>query len=174
MFKDELADLSYWLTDRRGKLRALLHDRHSTTYAHVNVRLSNVYDYTRMLTMAIKGKKGDTPKKADFRGFFNFEMDPEQKGNCKEWIRNEEEVALSIEQAIASGYSVKITLDTNKAGYQATMQANDAKDVNAGLCMSAYAKHWYDALAVLMFKHFVLLSCKWEEQEQASNTEDFG
>lgn len=166
-------DVSRWLEYKRQKLRDLYKARHQVDYWLVNVRLSMVYDFTEMLKMAIKKNKKDATKKADFRGFFNYEMTPEAKTECKNWIREDELVALEIEQAIASGYSVKITMDNNNAGYQATMQANDPKDVNAGLCMSGYAKHWYDALAVVIFKHAVLLKYRWEDSEETPSDEDF-
>jgi hypothetical protein len=89
-------------------------------------------------------------------------------------MHDDAEIALLIEEAVASQYKLTITKDGRSDGYQATMQAHDPKDVNAGLCMSAFAKHWYDALAVLMFKHFKVLHKEWERGDGASEMETFG
>jgi hypothetical protein len=170
---DELGKLSRSLDRKRRRLRDLLHDRHVTEFWHVNVRMATIYDTTRMIEMAIKKAKTDAPKKAEFVGFYNYEMTVEAKAECKAWIRNEIEVSLAIENAIASGYSVKVNLDGRKDAYQATMQCNNPSDKNAGLCMSAYAKHWYDAIAVLMFKHEMCLGRVWTDKEPTPLDEDF-
>lgn len=165
--------ISRSLERKHQRLRALLHDRHVAMFWHVNVRLATIYDTTRMMEMAIKKPNKETQEKAKFIGFFNYEMTAEQKADCKPWIRQDEEVALAIENAIASGYSVKVNLDGRKDAYQATMQANNPKDPNAGYCMSAYAKHWYDAIAVLMFKHEICLQRRWDDVDPVPTDEDF-
>lgn len=162
------------LERRRRRLRDLLSARHTSNYNLVNVRLSNVYDWTVILIMAIKKNGKDAVKKAEFKGFFNYEMNSDEKAACKAWVRNEEVVAIEIEDAIASLYKFTLTKDVRSDGYQATMQAHDPKDPNAGLCMSAYAKHWYDALGVLLFKHTQLLKKDWSSVEASPDTEDFG
>lgn len=171
---EDPALVSRILAKKRKHLFDLLAARHVASYNLVNVRLCNVHDWTVRLDMAIKRKKPETAKKAEFKGFFNFEMDVEQKAECKAWIRNDEEVAIAISDAVASQYKLTISMDSRSGGYQATMQAYDPKDVNAGLCMSAYAKHWYDALGVLMYKHVIILGKDWNAAEETVPEEDFG
>lgn len=168
------AQISRVLERKRVLLRALLNERHLSAYQFVNVRLTNVYDWTERLIMAVKKTGKKAPDKADFVGFFNYEMKAEEKEVCREWVRHEEEVALAIEDAVASRYKLTISQDTRSGGYQATMQAYDPKDKNAGLCMSAYAKHWYDALGVLMFKHTQVLRKDWKSVEESPDESDFG
>lgn len=170
---DDVAFLSVALERKRQRLRDLLWSRHTTDVGHVQVRISTIYDTTRMLKMAIAKDKKEAAKKAEFKGFFNFEMSAEEKSDCKTWIRQDHEVALAIEDALACGYSIKVGKDGRKGGYQATMQANDPKDPNAGLCMSAYAKHWYDTMAVLMYKHQQCLLKVWKQSEETPTDEDF-
>lgn len=174
VYKEVPAEISFHLGRCYRGFLDMLQARQAIDCSKVDVRLSHIYDLTRMLEMAIKKGKQEAPKKAEFRGFFNYSLNDEQKADCKTWIRKEEEVAIGIQDSIASGYKVSVGLDSKGVGYQASMQCNNVKDANAGLCLSAYANNWYDALAVLMFKHIVILEKTWEENEQPQDLEDFG
>lgn len=174
MYGESVAEISRTVEKKRRLVRHSLQARHVHASYHVNVRLNNLYDWTRRLDMAVKSKAKEAPKKAEFRGFFNCEIPTDAKADCKAFIRQDEEIALLIEEAVASGYKLTVVKDGRTDGYQASMQCNDAKSVNAGLCMTAYAAHWYDALAVLMWKHFVFLGKTWEESEKEVPREDFG
>lgn len=169
-----IAQLSRLIEFKRQRLRDLLAVRQVTDYNFVNVRMSNVYDLTRMLEMAIKKQNNKEVKKAEFRGFFNVEIPTEMKADCKAFIRNDEEIALLIEEALSSGYKITVTKDVKNDSLQATMQCNNASDPNAGLCMSAYSPHWYNSIAVLMWKHFKMLNKSWEAYDKETPRDDFG
>jgi len=169
-----LSEISFHLNKKRERLRDLLHDRHITSYAFVNVRMSNVYDWSWRMATKIKQANKKEKKKAEFRGFFNVELNAEQKAEAKVYIRNDENVAIEIENALASGYKITVSKDGRTDGYQASLQCNDAESENAGLCMSAYANHWYSALGVLMFKHNVVLNKHWEQYEASPEDTELG
>lgn len=169
-----VSELSFHLERKRQRMRDLLQQRHIASIAFMNVRLDNCYELTRMLTMAVKGKPQNTSEKADFKGFFNYELSQEQRDECRAFMRQDELIATHIEDVIASRYKITLAKDGRADGYQATMQANDPKDPNAGLCMSAFARHWYDALAVLMYKHFVVLGKVWSKAEGQLDGRDIG
>ena len=145
-----------------------------SSYTHVEVRMANVYDETWRLRMAIDKAKGKKTEKAEFKGFFNLELNQEMKDECRKWISLDENIGIELENALASGYKFTMTQDVRSGGYQATMQCNDPKDVNAGLCMSAFGKHWYQALGVLLFKHVIILGKKWEESKPVVADDEIG
>lgn len=173
--QDNLAPhvLRFYIQMKRESVRDALTMRHSIATHHANARLENLYDWTTRMAAKIKadnGKKLDKPK---FIGFFNCEIPANKKDDCKAFIRSEEEVALLIEQYIASGYKLSVAVNEQNGAIQATMTCNDPKSKNAGYAMSAYAPHWYNAIAVLMWKHHVLLGGVWERMDEG-DTSDFG
>jgi hypothetical protein len=125
--------------------------------------------------MANKIKKDNKKElvKPDFRGFVNVEIPSELKQDCKSWIREDEIVALEIEEAIASLYKINLTKNVQNDSIIASMQCNDADSPNAGWVLSAHAAHWYDALAVLVWKHRVLLNTNWKAFEEKA-ADDIG
>lgn len=167
----------YRMAETIRKKRRDVHDalnmRHRVSTAHANSRLENLYDWTVRMATKIKQMNGKKAEKPKFIGFFNCEIESERKDECKVFIRNEEEVGLLIEQAIASSYKISLAVNEQNGSIQASMTCNDPKSKNAGLSMSAYAPHWYNALAVLVWKHFIYLGGVWEKPEIGDN-EDFG
>lgn len=174
MTVESMAKLSWELDFKRRRLRELLAHRDSIPYHLVEVRLWHCELLTwRLWEMAKKEQKKDAVR-AEFIGFFNLELDAQQKTDCKEWLQNDEQIGIEIEQAIASGYKFTISKDGRTDGYQATIQQVIKGEPNAGYCMSAFAKHWYLALGVLMYKHAVVLKYVWNAKEPLKNSEDFG
>lgn len=168
-----LNDLSREVAHRRKGLRVALQERHKTSLGQAQVRLSNLYDWTARMARKIKQENGKQLVKPDFRGFFNTEIPLERKGECKAFIREDEQVAVLIEEAVAALYKISFSRNEKNDSIVAAMQCNDSNSPNAGLVMSAHAAHWYDAVAVLVWKHFVLLEQKWKEPDLAPD-DDFG
>lgn len=100
-------------------------------------------------------------KKAEFKGFVNYELSAEDKTAMREWIREVEEVTVELDEMLASLYKVTVNKHPATGGYQATAFCADTKSPNAGLILSAFAPHWYDAMACLAFKHAVVLEKIW-------------
>jgi hypothetical protein len=121
----------------------------------------------------IKQENGKALGKPDFRGFFNCEIPSELKDECRGFIREDEQVSLLIEEAVAGLYKISFTRNDKSGSVVASMQCNDPSSANAGLVMSAHAAHWYDAIAVLMWKHFIHLKQKWDEPDVSAEM-DFG
>jgi len=165
--------MSLVINKKRRRLRETLHDRHLISLHEATVQLDNLYDWSTRMANKVKSLNDKKTEKPKFLGFFNCEIASERKDECKVFIRNEEEVGLLIEQAIASEYKLSLALNVQNGSVQASMTCNDAKSKNAGLSMSAYAPHWYNALAVLMWKHYIYLGGIWEKPE-IGDDEDFG
>lgn len=105
--------------------------------------------------------KGKEVKKAEFKGFANIELTLEQKGEMREWIRDVEAVQVELDEMLASLYKVTVMKSEATGGYQATAFCTDAGSANAGYILSAFAPHWYDAMACLAFKHAVVCEGVW-------------
>lgn len=109
----------------------------------------------------IAAAKGKEVKKAEFKGFANIELSLEQKGEMREWIRNVDSVQVELDEMFASLYKITAMRSEATGGYQATAFCTDPSSPNAGYILSAFAPHWWDAMACLAFKHAVVCEGIW-------------
>lgn len=109
----------------------------------------------------INKDNGKGTPKAEFKGFVNYELTTEQKGEMREWLRNVEEVTVELDELLASLYKVTVMKSVATGGYQATAFCTDVKSPNAGYILSAFAPHWYDAMGCLAYKHAICLEGVW-------------
>ena len=165
--------ISVEVAHRRRGVRLAIKERHKTPEGLAYIRLANLWDWTNRLMTKKQQLLGKEHKEAQFKGFFNYELDNDQKAACKAFMREDEEIMLLIEEAIASGYKITVALNPKNGSLTASMQQKWSGEANAGMCMTAHAKHWYDAVAVLVFKHYKVLQGRWEK-ESVPEDEDFG
>lgn len=158
---------------RTDRVRTGLQARHLFTVNRMDVLLANAHDWRNILAAKSKQQKDDNFQRAAFKGFFNYDLTADEKALAKEFLKNDAEIALSIENAISAGF--KLSVSANKANDTiiASMTAVDSTLPQAGFTMSAHARHWYDALGVLMFKHYKVLGQKWNPSEVQA-TDDIG
>lgn len=161
------------LRKRRWQVSTSIKLRHVVSHNQMNVRLDNLYNAQERLKMAVPKKSNKTDDKPDFKGFINIDIPQDRKIECRKFIQQQEECTLLVEQAIASGYKLSMTKNNKTDSHIASMQCNDAKSKNAGYVLSAHASHWYDALAVLMWKHFIFLEQNWHV-EVTHDLDDIG
>lgn len=109
----------------------------------------------------VAAAKGKEKKKAEFKGFANVELTLEQKGEMREWIRNVDDVQVEMDELLASLYKVTVVKSEVTGGYQATAFCTDNDSPNAGYILSAFAPHWWDAMACLTYKHAVVCEGVW-------------
>lgn len=165
----ELLDLStfgrHWSDTLRA--RATHHwtepDRALTLHA-----LTNITETSFKMAKKIAESKGKTKTKAEFKGFANVELSVEEKAEMKQWIREQEKVGIELDEMAASGYKMTFFKSEATGGYQATAFCMDSSSVNAGFILSAFAPHWWDALAALAYKHAVKCEGVWPTDKEAT------
>lgn len=112
--------------------------------------------------------RGKEKKKAEFKGFCNIELTLEEKAEMKEWIRSQEDVAVELDELAASGYKLTVQRSEAMGSYQATAFCTDNELANAGYILSAFAPHWWDALACLAYKHAVKCEGIWPLKDEGN------
>jgi len=158
----ELYNLSVEYKECLADIRQMLHARHRYTLPYVvNIPFNSIQNVRETMVKKISESKKIEYKKAEFKGFANIELDSEEKGEMREYIKDTEEIQLEIENAVAEGYKFTFQKSEATGGYQATMFCTDAKNPNGGYILSAFAPHWFDAIACLMFKHIVKCEKVW-------------
>jgi len=123
-------------------------------------------------TMAkkIAENKGKTKKKAEFKGFANVDLSPDEKAEMKEWIRDLEAVHIELDEMAAAGYKFSVARSEAMNSYQATAFCQDSDSPNAGYILSAFAPHWLDALGCVAYKHAIKCEGIWPNKD--SDTPD--
>ena len=167
----EVQAILFKLKQKKRLLREGIQQRHVINQWMFGSRMDLVYYLTWELKMAVKGKAKEEYVEAKFTGFFNVEIPTDEKDKCKQFIREDEQVGLHLEEALASGYKFSLKRNEKTDTVIASMQCMDAKSPNAGLVMSAYAKHWYEAIGVVLWKHFFLCKQQWEKPEVDFDTD---
>jgi len=125
-------------------------------------QLTMLTEITWEMAKKIAESKGKTPKKkAEFKGFANVELTVEQKSEMKEWIARNDDVMVELDEMAASGYKMGYVRSEATGGYQATAFCQDGESPNAGYILSAFAPHWFDALACVAYKHAIVCEGVW-------------
>jgi hypothetical protein len=109
----------------------------------------------------IQESKGKEFKKAEWKGYVNFELNSEQKESMRVWIRDLEATQVELDEMLASHYELKVFKNAALGCYQATCFCADPKNENAGYLLQAFAPHWFDALCCIAYKHAIVLEGVW-------------
>lgn len=150
----------------------IIHDRgfilHSYTernpvvaLALFNRAVTNIHERTFEMAKKIAESKGKEKKKAEFRGFANVELSLEEKAEAKQWVQEVDKVQVELDEMLASKYKVSVFHSEATGGYQATAYCADNESPNAGYILSSFAPHWFDAMAMLAYKHAVKCEGVW-------------
>lgn len=126
-----------------------------------SISLHNIFERTFEMAKKIAAAKGKEKKKAEFAGFANVELTVEEKAEAKAWIQDVEKVQVEIDEMAASLYKISFFKSEATGGYQATAFCADNESVNAGYILSSFAPHWWDAIAMLAYKHAIRCEGVW-------------
>lgn len=110
-----------------------------------------------------RGKSKSNPfKKITWQGFINCRLDDEAKEDFESWydagIPDLDSQWISL---ASDGYKTTLSWDIPKNMYTATITDNDAQSEFAGWALSAFADDPRKAIAVLLYKHKVVLVDGW-------------
>lgn len=106
---------------------------------------------------------GKAKDKFEWRGYVNVELSGEVKEEARAFMDDQIAVTEAVEDAITGQYRVRLEEDKDSGGIKCVMICHDEKSPNYGKAMAGYARTWFDALGVTMFKHFVICSGDWGE-----------
>lgn len=104
--------------------------------------------------------------------FVQCELDAATKKQVKAWDGEYKTTLDAVERLILDGYKISSSFDRfhDCVGVFCTMPQADHK--HHGLCLSARAPNFLDALKVLVFKHFTLLQENWDTNVNAAPKQD--
>lgn len=165
-------ELLKWEAHYRTGVHIFLKERHKRSCGQISVIFGNWYMVKEYMMAKSKKEAGKAYEKPKFKGYINAEIPSERKHDVKVWIREQEVVALEIDELASSLYRISFGVMQGTNSYQASATCNDPDSPNAGYVLSAQASNWYDAIAVLCWKHRELLQTDWTQQLSPGDDDD--
>jgi len=100
-------------------------------------------------------------EKVDWQGYINVNLTPQEKKEFDNWAQTADLWAVSIPNALSSGYTLSINEDTYNNAYAAGLYCIDPDSESAGWKLSIRGKLPDVALYRLFFVHEVVLDRDW-------------
>lgn len=103
--------------------------------------------------------------------FVNIALDEVQKTKYALWVKVPiTPIGDLIGQAIVDDYKLSVGWDDNNQCFIATLTGKQDQKFNAMRSMSARSDDWYEAICLLMFKHFEMSDAiRWDGERQRNN-----
>lgn len=117
------------------------------------------------------GKEKDAP--GGLPRFVDVKLTPEQRA---EFVAVKERYADStrwLQDLADDGYRVGVSWSGEHSSYTVSLTCRDARSPNNGMCMTSFAGDLVTAIALAVYKHFVVTEERWSQVVPAGS-EDFG
>lgn len=106
--------------------------------------------------------------------FVNCTMPTTERVKVKKFAEDAEKLWQLNEQLMLDGYKVTWSFDKSRGGFACSLTCKDPESTNFGKTLSAWSSGWFDALAALLYKHFVYLSQDWNMALSVKSEDVFG
>lgn len=101
-------------------------------------------------------------KSAEWKGYHKINLTREQNEDFEVNHAQAEVSSSELDILINNGYKISLAWDDYNTGVSATLYAKDKKLEWAGYSLSAWAGDVNTALALLLYKHYVVAQEQWE------------
>lgn len=105
--------------------------------------------------------------------FVDVPLSAEGRKAFLDWKWDHEMLICELQGLCDSGYRVGCSWSGESQSYTVSLTCRDSTSVNAGLCMTSFAKTLERAVALSLFKHAIVAEGNWLGVASAT-TEDFG
>jgi hypothetical protein len=133
----------------------------------VNCALRNI----QIGAYAMAGKKSPSNERWNANEFVNIRLKDEEKVEFKSWCSAEgERINDMIGQACVDDYKFSLTWDDKNQCFIATMIGKEDQRHNAFKSLSSRSDDWFEAIALTVFKHVVLMrQGAWKGDTEKNN-----
>jgi len=111
---------------------------------------------------------------SDMPVFINCTMPTAEKTKVTKFAADSAKIWDLVEQLLLAGYKLSWSYDKSRGAYIASLTCKAADDTNFNRTLSAWSSGWYDALAAVMYKHYVYLSEDWAMALTVKSEDAFG
>ena len=111
----------------------------------------------------------------NFKGYVQHNLKREEKDAYDAWEVSEEWLWEHVEVMVDNLYKISVSYDKYNSTYQCSATANGVVDGNSGWVLVARAPDCYNAMRLLLFKHFILMESDWSAfQERPAGDKEWG
>lgn len=94
--------------------------------------------------------------------FIQFELDADQKRQCKAWLPDITLIDDGMLKACESGYKFSVKYDDYSSAYACWMQPTSADSPNAGYILSGRGSTPLKAIKQCLYKHHMVFEGTWD------------
>jgi hypothetical protein len=120
-----------------------------------------------------KGLAASGDKSPALPRFVDVKLTQDDKNDFLSKRESVESMVVSLSRLCDDGYRVGCSWSGEQQAYTVSLTCRDAKSVNAGLCMTSFARDLATAVALALYKHHVLTGENWLG-DAGRGSEDFG
>lgn len=140
--------------------------------------LLNEFNRTENVNMAKNAAKrdsGKTTERADWKGYANIDLSPDDKQAVKGGILDGESVLDILAEIIGTGHKISLTHDREKDTITCAVTGVYSNCRNAGYTLTSFARTLGDALTVTAYKHEIVAKGDWSKFVRGTRqTDDIG
>lgn len=110
------------------------------------------------------GRRYYLPGDAVFGGYVNLKLDDEHKAAFELWYgEHEHDVSQLHTETLVDGMAFSLKWDAENDCFFASYSGAGVTGSNERYVLTARASSWFEALALLVFKHCELMGGSWDE-----------
>lgn len=103
------------------------------------------------------------PADAPWGGFLNARLDGEHKERFQDWFSSEgSRVWQALDDVLSEGVKVSLSFDAENSAYVAALTGRLCLSLKQRWVAQGRASTWEEAVAVVLYKHFVLAEGNWD------------
>lgn len=115
------------------------------------------------MIVAAKKAAQKRPPKAEFRGYLNVNLSPEQEAEFDAWFAAGSFTLDMLFEVMDMGYKISFSIDDYNDGISVAIYAKSTKLPWAGWTLTAWAATIEEAAAYVFFKHHFVANQDWEQ-----------
>jgi hypothetical protein len=104
--------------------------------------------------------------------FVRHQMTRDEKTAFREWQLTGEDLVNMLDRLVDGSYKVSVSSDDYNKCNQATLTCKDTKSDDYGYILVGRASSAFDALKVVLYKHYVLLVDGWQNWVEREADDD--
>lgn len=152
--------VAYWYVDARDAVR---HYRFCFEWAsgYTIVRVVSRIGEGTIVGNNGKQKEASAGKPGEWTKFVNISLAGVTSGDIDAEYGHGDSLADGLVAVLRSGYRVGLTYDQGRDVFIASLTCRDVDSPNFGYTFTSFAERWAEAIAVMLYKHFLITGCVW-------------
>lgn len=110
--------------------------------------------------------------KVEFKGYVNYPVNKQVAEDFRMWFDQQSHILeMVMEFALKDQLKFSVGEDTYHEAYTASYMCQDRSNPACGCVLTAWSKDMYEAVALLVYKHYVLAGRQWHFEAQGRSTD---